>query len=160
MKYDRIDQQLYIKSRAKFSAMLEPNSLAVFNSNDIFPISADSSMPFQQHRDILYLSGVDQAESILVIYPTCSNEKHREVLFLKETNEHIAIWEGAKLTKEDAFAVSGIQTVYWLTQFPVIFKQMMKMKRELESGKDQYSVDVKFGQYMADKYIDPVINKK
>ena len=125
MKYDRIDQQLYIKSRAKFSAMLENNSLAVFNSNDIFPISADSSMPFQQHRDILYLSGVDQEESILVIYPTCSNEKHREVLFLKETNEHIAIWEGAKLTKEDAFAVSGIQTVYWLTQFPVIFKQMM-----------------------------------
>ena len=125
MKYDRIDQQLYIKSRAKFSAMLEPNSLAVFNSNDIFPISADSSMPFQQHRDILYLSGVDQEESILVIYPTCSNEKHREVLFLKETNDHIAIWEGAKLTKEDAFAVSGIQTVYWLTQFPVIFKQMM-----------------------------------
>jgi len=125
MKYDRIDQQLYIKSRAKFSAMLEKNALAVFNSNDIFPISADSSMPFQQHRDILYLSGVDQAESILVIYPTCSNEKHREVLFLKETNEHIAIWEGAKLTKEDAFAVSGIQTVYWLTQFPAIFKQMM-----------------------------------
>ena len=101
------------------------NSIAVFNSNDIFPISADSTMPFQQHRDILYLSGVDQEESILILFPSCSNEKHREVLFLKETNEHIAIWEGEKLDKESALSVSGIKTVYWLDQFQNIFKQMM-----------------------------------
>lgn len=125
MKYERIDRQLYIKSRAKFVGMMAPKSLAVFNSNDVFPISADSSMPFQQHRDILYLSGVDQEESILVIFPDCTNEKHREVLFLRETNDHIAVWEGAKLSKDDAFEVSGIKTVYWLDQFPVIFKQMM-----------------------------------
>lgn len=125
MKYDRIDNQLYIKNRAKFIAHLRPNTLAVFNSNDIFPISADSTMPFQQHRDILYLSGVDQEESILVLFPDCSNEKHREVLFLKETSELIAVWEGEKLTKETAFETSGIRTVYWLDQFDVIFKQMM-----------------------------------
>lgn len=125
MKYDRIDRQLYIRNRQRFVSKLEEKSLAVFNSNDIYPISADSSMPFQQHRDILYLSGVDQEESMLVIFPTCSNEKHREVLFLRETNEHIAVWEGAKLSKDDAFEVSGIKTVYWLDQFPTIFKQMM-----------------------------------
>lgn len=104
---------------------MEFGNLAVFNSNDIYPVSADSTMPFQQHRDILYLSGVDQEESILVVFPSCSNEKHREVLFLKETSDLIAVWEGEKLTKEDAFDVSGIRTVYWLNQFPVIFKQMM-----------------------------------
>ena len=82
-------------------------------------------MPFQQHRDILHLSGVDQEESILVISPNSKNEAHREVLFLKETNEHIAVWEGEKLTKEAAFEVSGIKTVYWLDQFETIFKQMM-----------------------------------
>lgn len=125
MKYDRIDKQLYIKNRTRFIAKMEGKSLAVFNSNDIFPISADSTMPFQQHRDILYLSGVDQEESILVLFPSCLNEKHREVLFLRETNEHIAVWEGAKLNKEDAFEVSGISTVYWLDQFETIFKQMM-----------------------------------
>lgn len=125
MKYDKIDRQLYVRNRQRFVSRLEGKSLAVFNSNDIYPISADSSMPFQQHRDILYLSGVDQEESILVIFPTCSNEKHREVLFLRETNEHIAVWEGAKLSKDDAFEVSGIKTVYWLDQFPTIFKQMM-----------------------------------
>jgi Xaa-Pro aminopeptidase len=101
------------------------NSLAVFNSNDIFPISADSTMPFQQHRDILYLSGVDQEESILVLFPNASNPAHREVLFLKETSDLIAVWEGEKLTKETAFLTSGIKTVYWLQQFPTIFKQLM-----------------------------------
>jgi Xaa-Pro aminopeptidase len=101
------------------------NTLAVFNSNDIFPISADSTMPFQQHRDILYLSGVDQEESILVLFPNASNPSHREVLFLKETSELIAVWEGEKLTKETAFLTSGIKTVYWLQQFPTIFKQLM-----------------------------------
>ncbi len=104
---------------------MEPKSLAVFNSNDIYPISADSTMPFQQHRDILYLSGVDQEESILVIFPDAKNEAHREVLFLKETSELIAVWEGEKLTKEQAFEVSGIKTVYWLEQFNTMFKQMM-----------------------------------
>jgi Xaa-Pro aminopeptidase len=125
MKYERIDKSLYIKNRTKFSKQMIANTLAVFNSNDIFPISADSTMPFQQHRDILYLSGVDQEESILVIFPDCKNEKHREILFLKETSELIAIWEGEKLNKETAFETSGIQTVYWLNQFPVIWKQLM-----------------------------------
>lgn len=82
-------------------------------------------MPFQQHRDILFLSGVDQEESILVLFPDCSNEAHKEVLFLKETSPLIAVWEGEKLTKESAFETSGIKTVYWLNQFPTIFKQLM-----------------------------------
>lgn len=125
MKYERINKELYINNRKKFIQNILPNSLAVFNSNDIYPISADSTMPFQQHRDILYLSGVDQEESILILFPTSKNEAHREILFLKETNEHIAIWEGEKLTKEAAYETSGIKTVYWLNQFESIFKQLM-----------------------------------
>ncbi len=125
MKYDRISAQLFIENRKNFIADMETSSLAVFNSNDIYPISADSTMPFQQHRDIFYLSGVDQEESILVISPFSKNEAHREVLFLKETNEHIAVWEGEKLDKKNALEVSGIKTVYWLSQFETIFKQMI-----------------------------------
>lgn len=104
---------------------MEHDTLAVFNSNDIFPISADSTMPFQQHRDILYLSGVDQEESILVLFPNASNPKQREILFLKETSELIAIWEGEKLDKKRALEVSGIPSVHWLQDFPTVFKQMM-----------------------------------
>jgi Xaa-Pro aminopeptidase len=125
MKYDRINSSLYISNRKKFSEKMLVGTLAVFNSNDIYPISADSTMPFQQHRDILYLSGVDQEESILLIFPNASNPAHREILFLKETSDLIAIWEGEKLTKEIAFLTSGIKTVYWLPQFPAIFKQLM-----------------------------------
>lgn len=125
MKYDRIDKTLYIKNRARFTAKMKPKALAVFNSNDIFPISADSTMPFQQHRDILHLSGVDQEESILVLFPDAKNEAHREVLFLKETSELIAVWEGEKLNKTTAYETSGIKTVYWLDQFDNIFNQMM-----------------------------------
>lgn len=125
MKYNRIQKDLFIANRANFVKHMEKNALAVFNSNDIFPISADSTMPFQQHRDIFHLSGVDQEESILVISPNSKNEAHREVLFLKETNEHIAVWEGEKLTKDAAFETSGIKTVYWLNQFETIFNQMM-----------------------------------
>lgn len=125
MKYHQIDGELFIANRAKFIQHMTSNTLAVFNSNDIYPISSDATMPFQQHRDIFYLSGVDQEESILVLFPTASNPVHREVLFLRETNETIAIWEGEKLTKGKALETSGIKTVYWLNQFPTIFKQLM-----------------------------------
>ncbi|MGB0806136.1 MAG: aminopeptidase P family protein [Salibacteraceae bacterium] len=125
MKYHQIDSALFIANRQDFVKHLKPKSLAIFNSNDIFPISADSSMPFNQHRDIFYLSGVDQEESILVIFPDASEEANKEILFLKETNDHIAVWEGEKLTAERALEVSGIETVYWLDQFDSIMKKLM-----------------------------------
>lgn len=125
MKYHKIDSSLFVDNRKRFAQEVQNGGVAIFNSNDIYPISADSTMPFQQHRDIFHLSGVDQEESILVLFPSCKNEKHREILFLKETNKHIAVWEGEKLTKEKAFENSGIKTVYWLDQFQTILKQLM-----------------------------------
>ncbi|RNL88465.1 aminopeptidase P family protein [Sinomicrobium pectinilyticum] len=125
MKYNPIDRNLFVKNRAKFTAKMKPGSIAVFNSNDIYPIGADSTMPFQQARDIFYLSGVDQEESILVLFPDATDVKHREILFVRETNEHIAIWEGAKLDKEKAYEVSGIKTVYWLEDFDKVFFDIM-----------------------------------
>ena len=125
MKYTRIDSNLFIKNRAKFIAQLKPNSLAIFNSNDIYPVSADSTLPFAQHRDIFYLSGVDQEESILVLFPDAPKEEHREMLFLKETNAHIAVWEGEKLDKTTAFETSGIKSVYWLQDFKGVLAEIM-----------------------------------
>ena len=125
MKYHQIDCNLFIKNRVKFTAQMKPNSVAVFNSNDIYPVSADSSLPFEQHRDIFYLSGVDQEESILLLFPDAPYEHLKEILFLKETNEHIAIWEGEKLTKNRAFEVSGIKSVIWLQDFHKTLKEVM-----------------------------------
>lgn len=125
MKYNQIPNSLFIKNRKKFMAHMKPKSIAVFNSNDIYPTSADGTMPFEQHSDIFYLSGADQEESILVLFPEAMNPKHKEVLFVRETNEHIAVWEGAKLTKEQATAVSGIETVHWLSDFDKVFFDLM-----------------------------------
>ena len=125
MKYTPLNKETYIKNRERFKKALKPNSIAVFNSNDIMPTNADGTMTFRQNNDLLYLSGIDQEESILVIYPDFHHEKHREILFLKETNEHIAIWEGHKYTKEEATALSGIKTVYWLSSFKQIFNTLM-----------------------------------
>jgi Xaa-Pro aminopeptidase len=125
MKYHQIDRNLFIKNRKNFTEKMQPNSLAVFNSNDIYPIGADSTMPFQQARDLFYLSGVDQDKSILVLFPDAPSEKHREMLFLTETNEHIAVWEGEKLTKERALEVSGIKNVFWLKDFEKVFFEVM-----------------------------------
>ena len=125
MKYHQINSGLFVKNREKFTAQMKPKSVAVFNSNDIYPVSADSTLPFAQHRDIFYLSGVDQEESILLLFPDAPYEHLKEILFLRETNEHIAIWEGEKLTKERAFQVSGIKTVYWLQDFDKTLKEIM-----------------------------------
>ena len=126
MKYLSISHQLFIKNRLKFSQQMQAKSIAVFNSNDVFSTGADSTLPFEQHRNIFYLSGVDQEESILILFPSASKEAHREILFVKETNDHIAVWEGAKLSKAQATASTGIQTVYWLNEFDSIFPTLME----------------------------------
>ena len=124
MRYNPIHSGVYTKNRVRFAKELHSKSLAVFNSNDIYPISADSTLPFEQHRDLFYLSGIDQEESILVIFPDALEKKYREILFVKETNDHIAVWEGAKLTKKQASELSGIQTVCWLSEFKRIFQEL------------------------------------
>ncbi len=160
MKYHKIDSALFIKNRKNFTAQMKPNSLAIFNSNDIYPITADSTIPFQQHRDIFYLSGVDQEESVLVLFPNAPDEKHREILFLKETNEHIAIWEGEKLTKEKAFKTSGIKTVYWLQEMEkVLFEIMTQCETVYINTNEHYRANVetetreaRFTKWLLTKY--------
>ena len=143
MKYHPIDSKLFVRNRKKFAGHMAPNSLAILNSNDIYPISADSTMPFQQQRDIFYLSGVDQEESVLVIFPDCPREKNREILFLKETDDHIAVWEGEKLTKEKAFETSGIKTVYWLKDLEkVLFEIMTQAESVYINTNEHYRANV------------------
>jgi Xaa-Pro aminopeptidase len=121
MKYAPIPKELFIENRRNLANALLPESLAVFHSNDIMPTNADGTMAFKQNSDLFYLTGADQEESILIICPDARDKKMREILFVKETNEHIATWEGHKLTKQEAQEVSGIQTIYWLSEFEKVF---------------------------------------
>ncbi len=125
MRHEPIKSKLFEKNRKKFTKDLLPNSIAIFNSNDTMPMSADATMPFVQHSDIYYLTGIAQEETILVLFPDSKEEKYREVLFVKETNEHIKVWEGEKLTKEAATKQSGIKTVFWVDQFWSVLQQFI-----------------------------------
>ena len=159
MKYLPIDSKLFIKNRAKFVAQMIPNSIAVFNSNDTFSTGADSTLPFEQHRNIFYLSGVDQEESILVLFPDAKNQTHKEILFLKETNDHIAIWEGAKLNKSQATAASGVETVLWLDQFESVFEQLMSEAKTLYFNNNNHYRQAVEMETREDRFIKTVRQK-
>jgi Xaa-Pro aminopeptidase len=160
MKYHQIPGSLFIKNRKKFMAEMKPKSVAVFNSNDIYPVSADSTLPFAQHRDIFYLSGADQEESILLLCPDAPYEHLREILFLRETNEHIAIWEGEKLTKERATEVSGIKNIVWLKDFEKTLFEIMtycdtiyvNTNEHYRSSVETETREARFIKWWKDKY--------
>lgn len=125
MKYLPINAQLFIDNRKKLTAELPPNSMAILLANDEMPRSADQSFVFRQNPDLFWLSGIDQEKTILILYPDCPNPIYREVLFLRKTNEYIAVWEGHKYTMEEARAASGIRQVFWEESFESALKGLM-----------------------------------
>lgn len=125
MKYNPVNPELFIQNRERFIRQMLPGSLAIFNSNDEFPRSGDQFFPFRQNADLFYLSGIDQEQSILLLYPDSPLEKYREVLFLRETSDYIAVWEGHKYTREEATQTSGIRTVLWLDSFQTVIRELM-----------------------------------
>jgi len=125
MKYEDIENKLFVENRIKFRKLLKNNSLAIFQSNDEFPRSGDQDFVFKQNADLFYLSGIDQEKTILLIYPDCPNPLYREVLFLRQTNDQIKIWEGEKYSKAMAQKASGIASVYWLDDFENILNSII-----------------------------------
>jgi Xaa-Pro aminopeptidase len=137
MKYSQINPNLFINNRNLLSAKLEENSIAIFNANDIMPTNSDGTMPFKQNSDLFWLSGVDQEESVLAIVK--NNNQVEEILFLKETNEHIAIWEGAKLDKELAQKNSGVEKIYWLNQMDEVLNINIEKANKVYLNKNIHS---------------------
>ena len=154
MKYQPISKKLFEHNRALFSTHLNTQSLAVFCSNDKMPTNADGTMPFKQNSDLFWMSGVDQEESKLVIFPGCLNPKHREILFLKETSDLISIWEGEKLSKEKAYNVSGISTVYWNSQFEDVFNELMKEAESIYLNSNDHTRSTSKVQTQTDRFND------
>ena len=115
LRYPPLSAENYIRNRAAFAEAMSPSAMALFSSNDIYPTSADGTLPFRQDSNMLHLSGVDQEETLLLLFPHAHNPADREILFVTETNEEIAIWEGAKLTKAEATAQTGVKQVQWLS---------------------------------------------
>lgn len=156
MKYQAIDNSLFIENRKKFKSFLKPNSLAVFVSNDIMPTNADGSMGFKQNSDLFYLCGVDQEETILVIFPDVKDGRHKEILFVRETSEMIAIWEGAKLNREQAQKASGVEHVYWFHEFEKVMKGFFFQAEHIYLNSNEHArtyIDVETAESRFNKQI-------
>jgi Xaa-Pro aminopeptidase len=125
MRYAPIDPKLFVENRAGLKRLLLPNALAVVNANDILPANADGTFLLKQNADLFYLTGIEQEESILLLYPDAHEEKHREILFLRQPNLLLETWEGHKLNKEEAKKISGVARVEWLSEFPAVFHRLM-----------------------------------
>ena len=125
MRYKPFPADLFIKNRSKLITELPPKAIAIISSNDIMPTNADGSMGFKQQTDLFYLTGLDQEETILLIYPDAPEAHLREIAFVRETSELISIWEGHKYTKEEATAISGIKNIQWTSTFEAILKTLI-----------------------------------
>jgi Xaa-Pro aminopeptidase len=160
MKYTAPNSELFITNRKRFAERLKPNSMAIFNANDEYLRSGDQNFIFKQNADLFHLSGIDQEKTILVLFPDCPNPLYREVLFLRQTNEHIAVWEGHKYTKEEAFKTSGIQQIFWLEDFWTVFQSIVHYAENLylntnENDRFEYSHpyrDLRFIQELKERY--------
>jgi Xaa-Pro aminopeptidase len=145
MRYKSINKELFIINRKNLVKELKPGSVAIVNANDVMPTNADGTMRFRQNSDLFYLTGVDQEETTLVLCPDFPDKKFREVLFLRETSELIATWEGHKLTKEEAREATGIETVMWTSEFPRLLNTMMVMgdvEHVYLNTNDHYRADI------------------
>ncbi|MBA2115443.1 aminopeptidase P family protein [Bremerella alba] len=125
MRHKTLQSKLFIENRAKLTSLLPKNSMAILNANDVLPTNADGSIKVIPNTDLFYLSGIEQEESILLLYPDAYEPKHREVLFLREPTEQLQIWEGTKLTQDRATEISGISNVKWLKDFPLTLRDCM-----------------------------------
>src|SRR5450759_231032 len=125
MRYAPIEPKLFVQNRERLKKLMLKNSLAVVNANDVLPTNADGSMALQANADLFYLAGIEQEETILLLYPEADDEKLREVLFLREPTEHLETWEGHKLTQEEARRRTGIRNIQWLPEFPRLFHRLM-----------------------------------
>jgi Xaa-Pro aminopeptidase len=160
MRYLPIDNRLFINNRKSYTDLLLPNSIAIFHSNDLMPKNGDAFHPFKQNSDLFYLSGIDQEESILILFPDAPEDKYKEVLFLRETNEHIAVWEGEKITKEKGTEHSGIQNVLWLDSFENTLNYLMgyaenvylNLNENDRSGPDVPYKNLRFSNELKNKF--------
>ena len=160
MKYIVPDASLFVLNRKNFAQRLKPKSIAIFNANDEQLRSGDQNFAFKQNPDLFYLSGIDQEQSILILFPDCPNPLYREVLFLRQTNDHIKVWEGHKYTKEGAQQASGIEQIFWLDEFWTVLQSIIHYAENIylntnENDRSVFEVpyrDLRFIQQLKERY--------
>jgi Xaa-Pro aminopeptidase len=167
MRYEPIDPTFFKGNRKKLTSKMDKGSIAIFHSNDEYPRNGDQTFPFRQQSDLFYLSGIDQEETILILAPGHPNMAFREVLLVKETSEQIAIWEGQKLSKEEATNVSGIKSVQWTKDFEILLKDLMMWATKVYLNSNEYPKyfnpvpykDLRFARELSEQYPAHVFDR-
>jgi len=160
MRHEAIDSKLFVENRDRLRALLPPKSLAIVQANDVLPTNADGSFLIHPNSDLFYLSGIEQEETILLLFPDADDEKQREILFLREPNDHLKVWEGHKHTKEQGTQISGVKTIKWLSDFRGLFHRLMceaehvylNMNEHRSAALEVPSRDARFVRATRDKY--------
>lgn len=160
MKYESINPTLFVENRKRLAAKLKPNSISIFVSNDEMPRSADANYFWRQNPDLFYLTGIDQEQTVLILFPDCPNPRQKEVLFIRKTNEHIAVWEGHKYTKDEARAASGIENIQWIDTFESMLHVLMTYANNVYLNQNEHDrattkvpyAEIRFAQKMKDWY--------
>lgn len=160
MKYSTINPALFELNRKRFANKMKPDSIAIFNSNDLMPRNGDTFFPFRQNSDLFYLSGLDQAETVVVIFPDCIKEGFQEVAFIQNSSPLSEMWEGKRYSKEEAAEVSGIKKVFWLSEMPQILNELILLAKRIyvnTNENDRFSSDVtsrnmRFAKELMEKY--------
>jgi Xaa-Pro aminopeptidase len=122
-RYATLPSSLFINNRKRFVSKMHKEALAIFHSNDEMPRNGDCFFPFRQNSDFFHLTGIDQEESVLVL---CPNHHYKEILFVRESDEHTIVWEGKKYSKEEATKVSGIVHVFWTKEYDAVLTSMLE----------------------------------
>jgi Xaa-Pro aminopeptidase len=120
-----IDNLLFKDNRGRFTALLKPKSIAIFNANDEYPRSGDQFYPYRQHSDLFYLTGIEQEKTILLLAPEHPDPKMKEILFISETDKQTTVWDGSNLSGAEATNLSGIRNVQWLSSFDLTMRELI-----------------------------------
>jgi Xaa-Pro aminopeptidase len=159
MKYKPLNNSIYKRNRLNFMDQMKGSSMAIFNSNDIYPVSADTELPFEQHRDIFYLTGIDQEETILILYPSSKDNKTRENLFIRRSDEHTKIWEGEKLSKDLATKLSGVENVHFVEDFKNILHSISNKVDTFYINKNEHYRANSAVETREDRFINWLLKK-
>ncbi len=159
-RYKAIDKKLFIENRERFRKQMKPKSIAIFNSNEVMPRNGDASYDYKQNSDMYWITGIDQEDCAVVLFPDCPVEAYREALFIRRTNATIAVWEGHKYNKEEAFAASGIKNIFWMDEFETNTRAIILMAQNIyltlnENDRNSNSFltkDIAFVKQMKEKF--------
>jgi len=159
-RYKAINQKLFIENRERFRKQMKPKSIAIFNSNEVMPRNGDASYDYKQNSDMYWITGIDQEDCAVVLFPDCPVEAYREALFIRRTNATIAVWEGHKYNKEEAFAASGIKNIFWMDEFETNTRAIILMAQNIyltlnENDRNSNSFltkDIAFVKQMKEKF--------